>query len=98
MANTNYVKSIITEDMNHCYLCGSTKWIEWHHIFNGPCRKLSTQYGLIVPLCHWCHNEPPNGVHYNIEKRTFLKQVGQTIFMKKYPELDFMKIFKRNYL
>lgn len=96
--NNKYTPSIITEDMEHCFLCGSTRWIEVHHIFSGAFRKKSTEYGLVVPLCHWCHNEAPNGVHQNYERRLYLKQVGQTIFMQKYPNLDFIKLFGRNYL
>ena len=83
--------------MNKCYLCGSKSWIEFHHIFGGANRKKSTQYGLIVPLCHFCHNEPPNGVHFNKERRETLQDIAQREFEKKYPNLDFMKIFNRNY-
>lgn len=31
-------------------LCGSTKWIERHHIFGGALRKKSEKYGLVVDL------------------------------------------------
>lgn len=91
------MKSIITDD-KHCFLCGSAQWIEIHHIFGGANRKNSTKYGLVVPLCHYCHNEPPNGVHHNKERMDQLHKIGQEKFEEVYPDLDFLKIFHKNYL
>lgn len=92
------MKSIITNDKEHCFLCGSKRWIEIHHIFGGSNRKHSTKYGLVVPLCHDCHNEPPNGVHFNKERMDYLRKLGQEAFIREYPNLDFLKIFHKNYL
>ena len=94
---SKYPPSIITNDMGKCYLCGSTKHIEIHHIFNGPSRKKSTEYGLVVPLCHECH-QGQNGVHANREKMDYLRKIGQKAFMKKYPNKNWFKEFHRNYL
>lgn len=88
----------IISDKKECFICGSTNWLELHHVFNASNRNNSTKYGLVVYLCHWCHNEPPNGVHHNRERMRWLKAEGQKAFIKHYPNLDFMKIFKRNYL
>ena len=92
------MKSILTQEMNKCYLCGSKSWIEFHHIFGGANRDKSTKYGLVVPLCHYCHNEPPNGVHHNAERMKQLRQIGQKKFEEIYPELNFRSIFGKNYL
>ena len=92
------MKSIITDDMNHCFLCGSSHWIEIHHIFGGANRDKSTEYGLIVPLCHYCHNEPPNGVHHNSKRMKYLRQLGQAKFETTYQDKDFIQIFGKNYL
>lgn len=81
-----------------CYICGTSNWIEKHHIFGGANRKNSEKYGLYVNLCHTHHNEPPNGVHHNRSNDIKLKQEGQRRFKKAYPNLDFLKIFGRNYL
>lgn len=89
--------SIISNEKK-CYLCGSSRWLELHHVFGGPNRNKSTMYGLVVYLCHWCHNEPPLGVHHNKERMTYLRQIGQQAFMKHYPNKDFLKEFGRNYL
>lgn len=92
-------RSIISEE-KRCYICGSYQWIEIHHIFGGANRKISEKYGLKVPLCHYCHNEPPNGVHQNKEIRRRLQARVQKIAMKHYgwDEDDFRKIFGRNYV
>jgi hypothetical protein len=52
----------------------------------------------VVYLCHHCHNEPPNGVHFNRKTMDWLRAKGQQAFMEKYPNEDFVKIFGRNYL
>ena len=91
-------KSILTDNLEQCMMCGSRTWIEEHHVFGGADRKKSTKYKLLAPLCHYCHNEPPHGVHHNAKNRLKLEQAGQRAFNSHYPELDFMKIFGRNYL
>ncbi len=88
----------IVSDNKECFICGSTQWLECHHIYGGSNRKHSTKYGLVVYLCHYCHNEPPNGVHHNRERMLWLRKVGQKKFNEAYPKLDFMRIFGRNYL
>ena len=92
------MKSIITDDFGKCFLCRGMRWIEVHHIFPAAYRKKSTQYGLVVPLCHYCHNEPPNGVHQNKERMRYLQRIGQKRFQEVYPNKDFIKEFGQNYL
>lgn len=92
-------KSIITDLKRKCFLCGSMRNIETHHVVYGwGNRKLSDRYGLTVPLCHSCHNEPPGGVHFNREADQKLKQMAQVAFNVHYPELSFTEIFGVNYL
>lgn len=83
-----------------CYLCNKSCPTEEHHIFGGGMRKLSEQYGLKVHLCHWCHNEPPYGVHFNEERNNILKASAQSRAMYLYglTEDDFRKIFRKSYL
>ena len=92
-----YPPSIITNDMSKCYLCGATRNIEIHHIFPSGLRKKSTQYGLVVPLCHNCH-QGTNGVHQSRKKMDYLKKIAQEKWMAKYPDKDWLKEFHRNYL
>jgi len=92
------MKSILTEDFSECLFCESHRWIERHHVFGGANRKKSTKYKLIAPLCHYCHNEYPEGVHHNAANNKKLKQIGQKAFEKHYPNLCFCEIFGKNYL
>lgn len=95
-----YPKSIITKEHTRCYICGSYRWLEWHHVYGASNRKNSTKYGLVVPLCRWCHNEPPTGVHYNTEIRQMLQAKAQKIAMRRYKWTieDFIKIFGKNFI
>lgn len=92
-------KSIIQNE-KECFICGATDWLEEHHVFEGANRKLSEKYGLKVWLCHFCHNEPPLGVHHNKARMLKLKQIGQRKFMKYYNKTadEFRVIFGKNYL
>lgn len=86
--------------MRYCALCGSTNWIERHHIFGGALRKKSEKYGLVVDLCHSCHNESPNGVHHNAKQMLKLHRYGQLKAMQEnnWSIEDFRKEFRKNYL
>lgn len=89
-------KSILSNEPV-CFMCGSTIWLERHHIFGASNRKKSEKYGLWVYLCKWCHNEPPTGVHHNIERMRWLQKQGQQAFEKQYPKKNFLQEFGRNY-
>lgn len=89
--------------MRQCFLCGSNGAglpIETHHIFPAALRKKSHKYGLTVDLCHWCHNEPPRGVHQNAETREIIQRYGQQKAMSEqgWTERDFIREFGKNYL
>lgn len=92
-------KSIMQKSQK-CYLCGSEVWLEEHHIFGATNRRISERYGLKVYLCHYCHNEPPYGVHHNAERMNKLQQEGQKAFMEYYHKTkeEFRKIFGRSYI
>lgn len=95
------LRSILTDDFDTCYLCGKTLgpgMREIHHVFGGANRDNSEKYGLIVPLCHDCHNEPPLGVHHNKGRRLKLQAEAQNEFEKEYSSAEFMGIFGRDYI
>lgn len=90
-------------DYRVCFICGRNRHaggIERHHIFGGANRKLSEKYGLVVDLCHYCHNEPPYGVHYNAKTAEYLHRYGQEKAMKEqdWTAEEFKKIFGKNYI
>ncbi len=93
-------KPIITDNMNECILPYCKRCdVEWHHCFGGRAnRKLSDQYGMIVPLCVE-HHRGNTGVHRCRAVDLKVKQLAQTTFEKKVGSREeFMKIFGRNYL
>lgn len=92
-------KSILTNDLEHCLVCGTNQNIHIHHVFYGTAkRKLSDKHGLIVPLCASHHNMSKQGVHQNKILDTRLKQFAQRKFEEQFPQLNFLKIFGKNYL
>ena len=94
-------ESIIKYDIKGvCFRCGRFCNTEKHHIFRGKNRKRADADGLTVNLCHFCHNEPPFGVHFNKANDLALKQLGQKTWMKHYHKTvdDFITAYGRNYL
>lgn len=89
-----------------CYLCmmlhgdDSRKTVlQEHHVFRGTAnRKLSEKYGLKVYLDIDHHLTGPEAVHMNTKVAILLMQEGQKAFEKRYPDLDFLEIFGKNYL
>jgi len=89
--------SIMTEDMEHCYICGSGLNIEMHHVFFGTAdRKNSDKFGLIVPLCVF-HHRGKAGAHFDRDTDLFLKRRGQSAFCKIYSKELYMEIFGKSY-
>lgn len=92
------VKSILTDDMEHCFRCGTSQNIQIHHCIHGTSnRKNSDKYGLIVPLCIYHHTGSNDAVHLNADFDRRLKAYAQTKFEEMYPELSFKEIFGKNF-
>lgn len=92
------------ETSETCFLCAQLHddwrehtFLHTHHVFGASNRKHSTEYGLTVKLCLQHHTEGPEAVHKNAEIRKKLQDLGQRTFEEKYPDLDFVKIFGKNY-
>lgn len=86
-------------DDKECFICGATYNTHIHEVFYGTAnRQLSIKYGLCVCLCAKHHNMSDEGVHFNKPLDTELKQYAQKRFNEVYPDLDFMRIFGKNYL
>ena len=86
--------SLFTDDDSKCMLCGSTYQLTWNEVFRGKNRKLSMQYGLCQRLCLDCHRKYQDDPVFN----DIWHKKGQLAFITNYPDLDFVKIFGRNYL
>lgn len=94
------MKSIIADDFeNRCYICGAWGSMEEHHIFGTKaCRKKSDRHGLLVHLCHSCHDHlhhHPDGYKY----KDYLHQVGQKVYEDQIGDRQqFIEEFIRSYL
>lgn len=92
------MRSIVSNE-RECLVCGSAYNLHKHHIFFGSAnRKLSEKYGCWCYLCARHHNMSNEGIHFNKPLDTKLKQYTQKKFNEVYPDLDFMRIFGKNYL
>lgn len=85
--------SIFTDDLEHCIICKKNK-DNLHEVFFGRNRQLSIKYGLVIPLCIEHHLK----MHKNSVLQDIWHKKGQILFNNTYPDLDFIKIFKKNYL
>ncbi len=89
-----------------CYLCmmlhgddSMKEVLQEHHVFRGNAnREMSERYGLKVYLCLNHHLTSTEAVHRNRKVEILLWKEGKRAFQKKYPDIDFMKIFSRSYL
>ena len=86
-----------------CFLCGrngSEDPLDRHHIFNGPYRKKSEKYKLVVDLCHYrCHIFGKYAVHNNPETAIYLKYEGQKKVMREqgWDRKRFIREFGKDY-
>lgn len=96
--------SILTDDLTTCIECREKgiirKNINKHEIFYGKNRQNSIKYGLVIPLCQEEHHNQfqSKGIHFDKELCDKWHKRGQEAFKEKYPELDFVSIFRKNYL
>lgn len=88
-----------------CYLCVALhdNWnehriLDEHHVFGGPNRKNSEEYGLKVYLCNDHHIYGPEAVHNNARIRHEMQRMAQREFEKRYDHAKFMEVFGRNFL
>lgn len=87
-----------------CYLCrllegdDRKKNTEAHHIYFGPNRSRSEEYGFVTRLCPEHHRTGPAAVHKNAEVCRILQRECQKEFEKTHSREEFIKIIGRNYL
>ncbi len=87
-------KSVFTDDLDHCILCGSKK-DNLHEIFFGKNRLNSIKYNLVIPLCFKCHQE----MHINKEWQELWHIKGQ-LYWESFigSRIEFINVFRENYL
>lgn len=90
--------SVLTNDLEHCIITGNTE-VAIHHVFNGPNRRLSEDYGFIVPLRPDWHNMMPYSVHMDQRFDESLKRKAQTYYEEHIGTREqFIAEFGKSYL
>lgn len=89
------IKSIMVDNYDYCVDCGSNYMVEIHHCIHGISSNMDNaeKYGLLIPLCHIHHHK----LHDHGYKDKYYQAQAQKRFEEVYPELNFLKIFGRNY-
>lgn len=90
------MKSIITNDLEHCYICG-VYGTQIHHCMNAANKAKSEKYGLIVGLC-LNHHTGKDGVHTHPEKMLAMRQTAQRKFEAIHGHELWMLEFGKNYI
>lgn len=86
--------SMLTDNLDVCYICDRNRKDDLHEIFPGCNRKKSMQWGMVIPICRICH-----GIwEFDEELRAKIQKQAQEIFEEKYGHELFMAEFKRNYI
>ncbi len=90
-------KSILTDCMDYCYICGFP-YPEKHHVLYGKNHKMADKYKLLLPLCYVHHRDQRLGVHFNKKLDDQLKRMAQETFERIYSHEKWMEVFQENYL
>lgn len=85
--------SILTDNLDHCIVCGAKK-DNIHEVFFGKNRRNSMLYGFCIPLCFKCHLE----IHSNNLLDLKFKQLCQAKYEETHSREDFLQICHKNYL
>lgn len=83
--------SIITYNLDICYVCQKHKKDHLDEVFGGRNRQTSMKYGLVIPICFKCHRELTD----NPLLKKDIQEEAKKIFIKKYSEEKFIKEFGR---
>lgn len=96
---------VIKQEKGCCYLCmrlhGDSSYqayLEEHHVYDGPNRRISEENGFKVKLCMPHHRTGPEAVHSNAENMRLIQEDVQREYEKTHSRQQFMKLIGRNYL
>ena len=96
--------SILRQRPGECYLCerlGMIRYwtyLERHHIFDGPNKKISEENGFTARLCVEHHRTGPDAVHRNADMMRLLQRDAQRAYEKTHSREEFFRMIGRNYL
>lgn len=90
--------SVLTDDVEHCIVCGQDR-TAMHHVFEGNSnRKLSEEDKYKIPLCYRHHNGSNNAIHFNKKLDMEWKRIAQQHYEETHSREDFIKRYGRSYL
>ena len=87
--------SVFTNNLNECYLCGSTHQMTKNEIFEGRNRRNSILYGFVLPLCLNGHMNITNDNEFLLEWKCKAQNYFETNIESKD---DFIKTFGKDYI
>lgn len=90
------LKSIITNDLEYCFVCGRP-YPQIHHMMNKWDKAKAEKYGLIIPLC-MNHHTGAEGVHTKPEKMLACRQMAQRKFEEIHSRDEWIEEFGKSYL
>jgi len=85
--------SILTNNLNICYVCNKHKKDDMHEVFGGSNRQKSMIWGLVIPICRGCHSE----WDINKELRKKIQEKAKKKFYKLYSKEKFLQEFGKYY-
>lgn len=86
--------SILTNNLNICYVCKKRLKDDIHEIYAGRNRIVSMKNGFCIPICRKCHEEIQN----NEEKMLIYKRECQRKYEENHTREEFLKKIGRNYI
>ena len=86
--------SILTDNMQICYICNKSRKDDLHEIFEGSNRQTSMKWGLVIPICRKCHNEWKT----NKEIKETVRKEAKEKFYKLYSKEKFLEVFGKFYI
>lgn len=86
--------SILTDNMNKCYICGRKK-DDIHEIYGGKNRKKSMELGCTIPICRACHTEWDK--NKEMQQKYKLKCQRKLMKLKGITTTEFIGLFGRSY-
>lgn len=105
------MKQSILQRKKECYFCRAlweagkelpteyTSPLHRHHIMHGTAnRRIADRYGLWVWLCPYHHTMAPEAVHRSRFTDLRLIRIGQQAFEQKHSHMEWMELFRKNYL
>lgn len=86
--------SILTDNVEVCYICDKARKDDLHEIFEGSNRQKSMIWGLVIPICRECHEEWK--INNDLKKR--IQEEAKEKFIKKYTKEKFREEFGKYYI